>query len=109
MHPNKDSDQVFDKLSPENIVFKYLINMQAGDFGILDEVKEALHQQIAYELVKAGQSRLLADNLDKFKSINMRSLTEMAIEAGDNYLVDQLADIIEDMDLEAINIELDKI
>ena len=109
MHPNKDSDEVFSKLSPENIVFKFLINMQAGDFSILDEIEEGLHQQIAYELIKAGQSKLLADNLEKFKSVDARSLAEAAIEAGDNYLVGQLSDKIEDIDPEDIGKLIDKL
>lgn len=104
-----EEDTYYSKLTPESIVLNYILDMQTGDFGILDEVKSALHQQIALELIKAGQSKLLSDNLDKFKDINVQQIVETLIETGDDLLAKEMASGFEDIDFEDIGKALDKI
>ncbi len=104
-----DKDTHFSKLTPESIVLNYIIDMQTGDFGILDEVKSAIHQQIALELIKAGQAKLLSDNMDKFKDINVQQIVETIIESGDKFLAKQIAEQSMDLDIEDIGKLIDKI
>jgi|GEM_PF-2763705 len=106
---DEDKDFQFSKLTPENIVINYILDMEHGDFGILDEVKSAIHQQIALELIKHGQGKLLADNLDKFKDIDKRQIVESMIESGDNLLAKQIASTSMDIHLEDIGKFIDKI
>jgi len=49
-----EEDNIFSKLTPESIAVNYIFGMNQGDFGILDDVKLALHQQIALEFIKHG-------------------------------------------------------
>jgi hypothetical protein len=104
-----DKDFKFSKLTPESIVINYIFDMESGDFGILDEVKSAIHQQIALELIKAGQGKLLANNLDKFKNIDRRQIVESIIKSGDNYLAKQIANQSQEIDFEDIGKIIDKI
>jgi len=104
-----DKDFKFSKLTPENIVINYIFNMEHGDFGILDEIKSALHQQIALELIRVGQGKLLADNLEKFKDIDKQQIVESIIELGDNFLAKQVAQQTTDIDFEDIGKLIDKI
>lgn len=106
---DQDKDFKFSKLTPESIVINYILDMENGDFGILDEVKSALHQQVALELIKAGQGKLLANNLDKFKDIDKRQIVETIIESGDNFLAKQVAGVSTDIDFEDINKLIDNI
>ena len=99
----------FSKLTPESIVINYIFDMESGDFGILDEVKAAIHQQIALELIKAGQGKLLADNLEKFKDIDRKQIAESIIESGDNFLAKQVARQSTEFDFEDIGKIIDKI
>jgi hypothetical protein len=99
----------FSKLTPESIVINYILDMESGDFGILDEVKSAIHQQIALELIKIGQEKLLADNLEKFQNINRRQIVEAVIESGDNILAKQIAGESIDFDWDDIGKIIDKI
>ncbi|MFA6307781.1 MAG: hypothetical protein WCS88_00855 [Patescibacteria group bacterium] len=104
-----DKDFKFSKLTPENIVINYIFNMEQGDFGILDEVKSAIHQQVALELIKAGQAKLLADNLEKFKDIDKQQIVESIIESGDNFLASQIAGQTTDIELDDLGDIIDKI
>lgn len=106
---DKDKDFQFDKLTPESIVINYIFDMENGDFGILDEVKSAVHQQIALELVRVGQGKLLADNLNKFKDLDKRQIVETIIESGDDFLAKQIAGQTSDVDFEDISKIIDKI
>ncbi|MBT4209756.1 MAG: hypothetical protein HOE19_02485 [Candidatus Komeilibacteria bacterium] len=99
----------FSKLTPESIVINYIFDMESGDFGILDEVKSAVHQQVALELIKAGQGKLLANNLEKFKDIDKRQIVEAVIESGDKILAKEVAKQSEDFDWEDIGKLIDKI
>ena len=99
----------FSKLTPESIVINYIFDMESGDFGILDEVKSAIHQQIALELIKIGQGKLMADNLEKFKDINKQQIIESIIESGDNFLAKQVAGQSQDIDWEDVGKIIDKI
>ena len=99
----------FSKLTPESIVINYIFDMERGDFGILDEVKSAVHQQVALELIKAGQGKLLANNLEKFKDIDKRQIVEAVIESGDKILAKEVAKQSEDFDWEDIGKLIDKI
>jgi len=99
----------FSKLTPENIVINYIFNMQHGDFGILDEVKTAIHQQIAIELIRVGQGKLLADNLEKFKDIDKQQIVESIVESGDEFLAKQVAEQLPEIDLEDVGKLIDKI
>lgn len=106
---DEDKDFKFSKLTPENIVINYILDMEHGDFGILDEIKSALHQQVALELIKAGQGKLLANNLDRFKNLDKRQIIESLIESGDNFLAKQVANVTVDIDMEDIGKLIDKI
>lgn len=106
---NKNSNDVFNKLTPEVIVFKYLVNMQSGDFSILDEISDGLHQQIAYELIKAGESKLLVDNLDKFSNIDIQSLISALQDAGENFLIDKCSGYFQDINPEEVGRIIDNI
>lgn len=106
---DEDKDFKFSKLTPESIAINYILDMENGDFGILDEVKSALHQQIALELIKAGQGKLLANNLDKFKDIDKRQIVETIIESGDKYLAKQMSEASMDIEFEDIGKLIDKI
>ena len=106
---DKDKDFQFEKLTPESIVVNYILDMENGDFGILDEVKSALHQQIALELIKVGQGKLLADNLDKFKDLDKRQIVETIIESGDDWLAKQIAGQSADIEFDDISKIIDKI
>lgn len=106
---DEDKDFKFSKLTPENIVINYILDMENGDFGILDEIKSAFHQQVALELIKAGQGKLLANNLDKFKSLDKRQIVESLIESGDNFLAKQIASTTTDIDMEDIGKFIDNI
>jgi hypothetical protein len=104
-----DDNFQFSKLTPESIIINYILDMENGDFGILDEVKSAIHQQIALELIKVGQGKLLADNLEKFKNINRQEIVEAILESGDDFLAKQLASQYEDFDLDGLGKLIDKI
>ena len=104
-----DKDFKFSKLTPENIVIIYILDMESGDFGILDEVKSAIHQQIALELIKVGQEKLLANNLDRFKDIDKRQIVEAVIETGDKILAKEIARQSEDFDWDDIGKFIDKL
>lgn len=103
-----DDNFQFSKLTPESIVINYILDMENGDFGILDEVKSAIHQQIALELIKVGQGKLLSDNLEKFKNINKQQIAEAMLESGDDFLAKQLASQYEDFDLDNVGKIIDK-
>ncbi|MBT4850045.1 hypothetical protein HON36_04290 [Candidatus Parcubacteria bacterium] len=105
----EDKNTHFSKLTPESIVLNYIMDMQTGDFGILDEVKSAIHQQVALELIKTGQAKLLSDNMDKFRDINVQQIAETIIESGDNFLAKQVAKQSMDVDFEDISKLIDKI
>jgi len=105
----EDKDFKFSKLTPENIVINYIFDMENGDFGILDEIKSAVHQQVALELIKVGQGKLLADNLDKFKDIDKRQIVESIIESGDNFLASEIAGQTMDIDLDEVYKLIDNI
>lgn len=104
-----DDNFQFSKLTPESIVINYILDMENGDFGILDEVKSAIHQQIALELIKVGQGKLLADNLEKFKNIDKQQIAEAMLESGDDFLAKQLVEQAEDFDLDGLGKLIDKI
>lgn len=104
-----DDNFQFSQMTPERIVADYLVNMQEGDFGILDEVKSAIHQQIAYELIKAGEAKLLANNLSKFKNINQQQIVEALIDAGENFLADQCSGYFSEVDFDKIGKQIDKL
>lgn len=104
-----DDNFQFSKLTPESIIINYILDMENGDFGILDEVKSAIHQQIALELIKVGQGKLLADNLEKFKNIDRQQIVEAILESGDDFLAKQLASQYEYFDWDNVGKIIDKI
>ncbi|OGY93431.1 MAG: hypothetical protein A2406_00775 [Candidatus Komeilibacteria bacterium RIFOXYC1_FULL_37_11] len=106
---DEDKDSQFSKLTPESIVINYIFDMENGDFGILDEVKSAIHQQIALELVRVGQGKLLAGNLDKFKDLDKRQIVETILESGDDFLAKQIAGQTSDVEFEDLGKIIDKI
>lgn len=105
----KEEDLRFSKLTPANIVKNYLLDMQGGDFGILDDIKAALHQEIALELIKAGEAELLSKNMQKFKDLDPDGIARAMIDSGENLLAKELPGKIEDLDFEEIGKEIDKI
>ncbi len=106
---DREEDYRFAQFTPEQILASYLNGFEAGDFGILDDIKSAMHQEIALALIRAGKSKLLLENFLKFKDLDRQQLFEELIKAGDNVVAQEYAEHFPDVDFKNIGKFIDSI
>jgi len=106
---DREDEHRFTQFTPEQILASYLANFENNDFGILDDLKSAMHQEIALALIKAGKSKLMLENFYKFKDLKREQIFEELIRAGDNMLAEEYAYHFPDIDFEEISKFIDKL